>query len=237
VPVKDKIVYAIGDVHGEAERYANLLDYIETRHAKRYSGQPSLIVQVGDLVDRGPQSYEAICLAMDLESRHAGEIIHLRGNHEQLMLDALAIGATDRTINNWLDNGGKETMASYKAAGFDRVPQAHIAWLKQLPTLHSDRDSGLIFVHAGVDVDIFPHCREAVRMWTREARFFASDTWNNDALKGWRVVHGHTPTENFMPEVDGVHGRRINIDTGAVFGGRLTAAVFAPNEDIQFVYG
>lgn len=229
------VIYAIGDVHGEAERYGRLLGYIDERHARLYPGRDRKIVQLGDLVDRGPDSFQTMHIAMELEQARPDEVVHLRGNHEQMMLEAL-LSDTGSAWDTWLANGGDATLESYRRAGFETIPEDHVDWLRKRRTLHSERGAQLIFVHAGIDVDAFPHCREMVRLWTRSPDFFASDTWSNRLLEGWRVVHGHTPTDDFMPEIDGAGGRRINIDTGAVFGGRLTAAVFAPGEEVGFVY-
>ena len=53
------------------------------------------------------------------------------------------------------------------------------------------------------------------------------------ALTGVVVVHGHTPTGNFEPDANHC---RINVDTGACFGGPLTAAVLAPGEGPRFLH-
>lgn len=52
-------------------------------------------------------------------------------------------------------------------------------------------------------------------------------------LDGWCVVHGHTPiTDVPVPEVT---PRRVNLDTGAVFGGPLSCGVFTPGEAVRFI--
>ncbi len=70
-------------------------------------------------------------------------------------------------------------------------------------------------------------------MWTRSRKFFKSERWpERDKLKDLLVVHGHTPTDDFEPYVE---RRRINVDTGACFGGPLTCAVLAPNAAVRFL--
>lgn len=229
------ITYAIGDVHGEADRYRKLLEYISDLHAINYRGSAMKIIQIGDLVDRGPDSFAAIELAMELERSQPKNFIHLRGNHEQMMLDAID-ASKQSAMDNWLGNGGIRTLDSYHHAGYAEVPAEHINWLRARKTMYCDKETKMVFVHAGIDLETFPNCPDHVRLWTRSPQFFASDQWTNENLEGWCVVHGHTPTKNFMPEIDGVHGRRINIDTGAVFGGRLTAAILAPGEPVRFYY-
>jgi serine/threonine protein phosphatase 1 len=91
----------------------------------------------------------------------------------------------------------------------------------------------LAFVHAGIDPAKYPHCPDQLRLWTRSQAFFDSRNWPaRPELAGLLVVHGHTPTEDFAAEVQ---KQRINIDTGACFGGPLTSVVLAPQEAPRFL--
>ena len=133
-------------------------------------------------------------------------------------------------------NGGEKTLESYHRAGLSTVPDEHLNWLRAKPTLHIDADAKMIFVHAGIDPATFPNELEETYLWTRSSRFFDVRSWRNQALSGWTVVHGHTPTRSFFPETVEAQARRINIDTGAAYGGRLTAALFAPRHAVSFCY-
>jgi len=230
----DPVIYAIGDIHGEAERLADLHAHIFHHHSALHKGHPITIIHLGDYVDRGPDSCGVIKLIRRLSERPDCKTISLRGNHEQMMLEALSPGGKSN-LDFWLRSGGAETLQSYINHGYEEVPGKHLTWMNALPSLHTEPEAKLIFVHAGIDPALYPNCREDIRLWTRSARFFASDLWSNPALEGWRVVHGHTPTDDFEPELSGADARRINIDTGAVFGGALTAAVFAPGEAVRFL--
>ncbi len=93
--------------------------------------------------------------------------------------------------------------------------------MKALPT--SFEDEHRCFVHAGLnpararrDQDEFD------RLWIREA-FLSVD---HDF--GKYVVHGHTPRQSGEPDV---RRYRVNIDTAAVYGGKLTAGVFEDRQD------
>ena len=227
------IFYAIGDIHGEAERLKRLHRYIFERHSVEHSGLPLTIIHLGDYVDRGPESYNVLDYLLNWEPPDGVTAINLKGNHEQMML-AAADNAEDKQF--WLSNGGADTVKSYKAAGYEDVPDTHLNWLRDLPHLHVDNQAKLIFVHAGIDVSIWPEQREDVHLWTRSPRFFAAEQWVNPALEGWCVIHGHTPTDDFFPERSGTPERRINVDTGACFGGRLTAAKVAPGQSPRFIY-
>jgi serine/threonine protein phosphatase 1 len=152
--------------------------------------------------------------------------ICLMGNHEDMLVEALA---NPGAMQHWLLNGGVETLLSYRPmprhilsgmtlirahADFSAaVPEHHRSFLAELPRLAEFGD--YVFVHAGLRPG-----RTAAQQnpedlaWIREP--FLSSTYDFGKL----VVHGHTPAE--APEI---RPNRINIDTGAVFGGRLTCLV------------
>jgi len=233
--MKTPVFYAIGDIHGEAERLRRLHAYIDDRHSFEYADHPCTIIHLGDYIDRGPDSCGVLSWLQSVTPKPNQTIINLRGNHEQMMLDAVD-RRSDTAFENWCRFGGDETLASYRKQGHAKIPAAHVDWVRSLPTIHIEKEAGLVFVHAGIDVDAFPHCPENVHMWTRSQSFLTVRDWINPALDGLCVIHGHTPTETFFPDIDGEVPRRINIDTGAVFGGRLTAAMFAPERDVKFIY-
>jgi serine/threonine protein phosphatase 1 len=116
----------------------------------------------------------------------------------------------------------------------DSVDASHVHWMRALPTLLHDEPRRLVFVHAGIDPTTFPNCDAGVRLWTRSDKFFDPGRWpKRRELEGLLVVHGHTPTHDFAPHVN---PRRINIDTGACFGGPLTCVVLAPGEAPRFLF-
>jgi len=229
------VYYAIGDVHGEAKRLKRLHGLILDRHADFSADHPIHIVHLGDYIDRGDNSFEVVETIRRLEQRSDLTVTNLRGNHEQMLLDAHN-ASNDSSVGFWLINGGEQTLDSYKAQGLDDVSKPHLDWISTLPVSYEDEQRKLLFVHAGVDVSAFPNCSKKVRMWTRSASFFNTDNWDNPDLIGWRIVHGHTPTEDSYPDVSGHDSQRINIDTGAVFGGRLTAAEFKPGQKVNFLF-
>lgn len=227
--------YAIGDVHGELGKLDSLLEYI--REDARRLGTIYKIVFLGDLIDRGPDSRAVIARAMTAE--RAGEAIVLKGNHEELMLHAYA-KTESMGVYFWAENGGDETIASYKRVNGnaddwrDAIDREHIGFLRSLKVTHHDEARGLVFVHAGIDPKVFPACADELRMWTRSEKFYDPGRWpDRPELDGIRVIHGHTPTRDFEPHLN---PRRINVDTGACFGGPLTCAVLAPGESPRFLY-
>jgi len=232
------IYFAIGDVHGEAAKLRAMHDAILDRIA--FEKQPARIIHLGDYVDRGPDSRGVIERVMALEALFAGsktiEVISLLGNHEQMMLDAY--DSLD-DAGNWRSQGGSETADSYAGgAGSagpgwrETIPRDHIAWLRGLKSIHCDDERRLVFVHAGIDPETFPNCDPAIHLWTRSPKFFQRDLWPSRAeLRKLRVIHGHTP-KNHQPEN---FPHRINVDTGAAFGGPLTAVVLKDGEEPSFI--
>ena len=232
------LYFAIGDVHGESAKLAALHDAILDRIAIEQS--PARIIHLGDYVDRGPDSRGVIERILALEEMFAGsetiEVISLMGNHEQMLL-----GAYDSPLDpgSWWSQGGAEAADSYAGgpgrAGKDwkdHVPKAHIAWMRRLLPIYRDVERRLVFVHAGIEPGSFPNEREHTYLWTRSERFFHDDTWPaRPELEGLTVIHGHTPVD-FRPELK---LRRINVDTGACFGGPLTAVILKAGEDPQFI--
>jgi serine/threonine protein phosphatase 1 len=234
------IYFAIGDVHGESRKLAELHAAILERIA--FEGAPARIIHLGDYVDRGPDTRGVIERVMALEARFASDpsisVKSLKGNHEQMMLDAY-----DRTADagSWWSQGGAEAADSYAGgsglAGQDwrqTIPADHISWMRGLESIAFDRERAIAFVHAGIEPASFPDCADAVRLWTRSDRFFDHANWpEREELKNLLVVHGHTP-RSYQPEN---FPHRINVDTGACFGGPLTAVMLKEGAEPQFLRG
>jgi serine/threonine protein phosphatase 1 len=206
-------LYAIGDIHGSLHDVRSLV----TKCEHDADGRPMRFVFIGDYIDRGPDSRGVVDYVMNLQSRLAANAICLRGNHEQLAL--LAID-NDSNARNWILNGGDATLQSYGISHARQLPAEHIAWFHSLRLAFDD---GLrLFVHAGINpARPLDNQDEQDLLWIRQP--FLSDERNYGRL----VVHGHTPIWTGVPDL---RGNRLNIDTGAAFGGPLTASVFVSEQ-------
>ena len=103
-------IYAIGDVHGCSTRLAGLHRIIAADLASKPVPQPMLI-HIGDYIDRGLDSATVVAMLAGGPVLPGVPTVNLRGNHEQMMLDALT-GDPD-AIAHWLDNNAQSTLRSW----------------------------------------------------------------------------------------------------------------------------
>ena len=200
--------YAIGDVHGCLTKLQDLV-----KRCQRDAGKvPAKFVFLGDYIDRGPDSRGVVEFLIDLQAQHRNLVVCLGGNHEELALAALYAGQNE----NWLRNGGDETLRSYGIGSVADLPPHHIDWFNTLVYQHDD--GRRLFVHAGINpLKPLDQQDDHDLRWIREP--FLSDVRDYGRL----IVHGHTPLHTDLPDQ---RPNRLNLDTGAVYGGPLTAAVF-----------
>ncbi|PLX48481.1 MAG: serine/threonine protein phosphatase [Desulfobulbaceae bacterium] len=198
---------AIGDIHGCRQALAELLAQIAP------DAEQDTVIILGDLINRGPDSKGTVALLLELreELRH---LIILRGNHEQMLLDFLA----DRNRDLFLRAGGLECLTSYDIDPFAGdaaalLPPDHLALLSDLPATFENEHG--IFVHAGLEPGI--HLSHQSPQWLLWAR---DEFINCDHNFGKPVIFGHTPFEKPL-----LRPNKIGIDTGAVYGGSLTALI------------
>ena len=206
-------LYAVGDIHGSLGKLRSLLAQCE----RDAGGAPMAFVFVGDYIDRGPDSRGVIETVMALQARLPGAVVTLMGNHE-----VLALAAIDNSLNvgGWLLEGGDETLLSYGLSNVHELPTKTVAWLRSLRMMYDDGER--LFVHAGVNPEKPLDAQDDMDvLWIREP--FLSDGRDYGRL----IVHGHTPTRNGKPDL---RANRLNLDTGAVYGRALTAAVFVAGE-------
>jgi len=219
------MIFAIGDIHGRYDLLTQALDAI----AAHASGQEHEIVFLGDYVDRGPQSKQVLDKLIELSTQD--NVTCLRGNHEQLMLEAYTL-RTRSEVRFWQDNGGEMAIESYggevgwgKPNYWPLIPSAHIRWIENLP--YVVEKAGRVFVHAGFRPHVPLTEQDAnTMMWIR-GLFLNSEAGFPD----WpHIVHGHTPYEE--GKQDGlplVLSWRTNLDSEAFASGNLAVGVFNGN--------
>ena len=183
-------VYAIGDVHGCLDRLVALHEMIAEDIAFR-PAEHTILVHLGDYVDRGVDSAQVVDWLINRPPVPADEIINLMGNHEEMMLAAVA-DADKEAAAHWLTNGGADSLLSW---GISRA-RAAAEWAGH---------SAAAFAVPARPGDQLPHrplsvrpCRHPARLaagpadpaghaWIREP--FLSSRADHGAV----IVHGHTP--------------------------------------------
>lgn len=217
-------VWAIGDIHGCQDLLEPLIDAI-VADARQSPAQKTIVVFLGDYIDRGPDSRSVLRYLAALVSDDQIEWRFLKGNHEDTMLKFLA---DPRVGQQWCEYGGDATLASYGL----RLPQlrhkveawAHVAtdldhrldaaerrFLTQLELSVTIGD--YFFSHAGARPG------EPLERQTSEDLMWIRRTFLDSPVSFERiVVHGHTPEDYVHSD-----GRRVGLDTKAYASGILSA--------------
>ena len=194
----------IGDIHGCTHSFNVLLSHVApTRN--------DTVIMLGDYIDRGPDAKGAIDRLLELSTQT--RLICLRGNHEQMMLNARG---NKQWRSYWRQRGGDTTLYSYArhrlASALDSVPDSHWDFLENQCVLYHETDEQ-IFVHAGLDPQLplenQPHVILLSQKF-RDARPHCS---------GKKMICGHTVQLNGLPAE---RGFALCLDTGVCWGGLLT---------------
>lgn len=186
---------AIGDIHGCKETLAALLEKMAPK-------PDEILVFIGDYIDRGPDSKGVIDLLLEIKQKQ--RCIFLRGNHEQMMLDARKNG--DYSL--WLANGGRETLESYIRAGEDDMTPEHLQFIEETEFHFQTED--FLFVHGGLKPRLpieenLTFFDPEVFLWER-THLRIENVWEKT------VICGHTPQPHILMKPN-----LICIDTGCVF--------------------
>ncbi len=214
--------YAIGDVHGRLDLLEQLLALIERDWSER-PARKVVLVFLGDLIDRGPQSAQVI-ERLRTYAPSGAQKVFLLGNHEEVLLRI--IGGETSLVPSWLRFGGAQCLESYGGdarrvaqspesealeAIRAAIPVQHLKFLESF--VDTCRFGDYLFVHAGIQPNVpIDEQLQADLRWIREP-FLMDDTDH-----GCVVVHGHTISEAVEEREN-----RIGIDTGAYRTGVLTA--------------
>jgi serine/threonine protein phosphatase 1 len=213
-------IYAVSDIHGCVDQLRDVFTAID-HHISRARPVRAIHVFLGDYIDRGPSSRQAIDLLVMRAQRH--ECVFLKGNHEAMLFELLRDPAK---FEGWKQFGGLQTLISYglkPSSNPDlkeqkelistlarRIPRHHRTFFDNLKRSCTYGD--FFFAHAGVKPGVaLSRQKEEDLLWIRD-EFLLSE-----ANFGKYVVHGHTPVSK--PDI---RPNRINIDTGAYATGILT---------------
>lgn len=200
----------IGDIHGCRVELEELLDAAGYVKGDR-------VISVGDMLVRGPDPAGTIGLLRSIRA------LAVRGNHEDRVLRVLEGIALHPAVSDMTK------AAAYALSEEDR------AWLRSLPLWLDLPEHAARVVHAGVvpGVPIERHAPEVlmtIRSLGRNGRPAprrSGRPWGKSYTGPPHVVFGH----NAQPEPQ-IHHWATGIDTGCVYGGRLTALVLRGTEPV-----
>ena len=191
---------AIGDIHGHLAALNALLDQIGIE-------SDDTLVLLGDYIDRGPKSAQVIERIIDLSQYH--RVISIRGNHEEMLLQALE---NDCFLNTWLGNGGDIALESY-GGRIGGIPSRHIDFLENLPLVYEIENH--FFIHAS-----FAPNRTLDDQVAADALWGSPERVKGIHFSGKVAIVGHTP--QFNHQILDL-GYLKCLDTACGFGGVLTA--------------
>ena len=199
---KEKI-FIVGDIHGCLDMFNRLMDQIDWEPDK------DRLIFLGDYIDRGKDPKGVVDYIIAL-TKCSARVECLIGNHETNFLEYLS--GDDRGL--FLMNGGWRTVESYQGNKLkdvnSLVPPDHMAFYGSLKTYIELED--YYIVHAGFRPHVALKEQTLEDMvWIREPFIYS------DFSFGKRVIFGHTPFSEPL-----VMENKIGLDTGAVYGNRLT---------------
>lgn len=189
--------FVIGDVHGCFNTFKKMIH-------EHWDQENEVLVQVGDLIDRGRYAPQTVQLARQLADEFPGRAHFIKGNHEAMMLEHFS----NPPNYNWLRQGGQETLDQY--AAIERDVASDVVWLDALPLFY---DHEKLFVsHAGI-------AQNTADPFDEENPF--GILWNRSKLKNLNKLQivGHTPLKEPMYDPD---SHAYYIDTGAAYSGHMT---------------
>ncbi|UKJ62578.1 polynucleotide kinase-phosphatase [Cellulosimicrobium cellulans] len=227
---------AIGDVHGCLDELVTLLGELGYAVVRDDAGRPvdaahpegRRAIFLGDLVDRGPDSPGVLRLAMGMV--RAGHALAVPGNHEHKLVRAL--GGRDVEVSH-----GLETTLAQLAEEPEEFRREVESFCRDLVSHLVLDDGRLVVAHAGLKESYQGRASGRVRSFalygdtTGETDEFGLPVrypWAEDYRGRATVLYGHTPT----PEAEWVNNTMC-LDTGCVFGGKLSALRYPEKEVVQ----
>jgi serine/threonine protein phosphatase 1 len=202
------MIYAIGDIHGEAGALREMLASLPVRPL-------DLVIFLGDAINRGPEGFDCVEQIINIDRCRK---VFIQGNHEEAMLAFLEDGDT----NALSGLGAQPTLDSYARAGYavspgdpSSLPLPHLRFFAQAEpwTLPFYITDDYIFTHAGWDLAIPLQRQSSNALRWGKVKGFETPCWTQTA------VRGHTP----FPKVTFARSRQyIGVDTGCGIGGFLS---------------
>lgn len=225
----------IGDVHGCYQELIALLDklgYVVSDtiingsiHKKYFHPQKRKLVFLGDMVDRGPASDKVMELILELSNQNMAYAV--LGNHDEKFLRYLK--GNPVTVNSGLE----KTITQFIGKS-EEFKNNLIRFFKSLPSHYVFDEGRIVAVHAGIREDMQGKDKREIKDYCvfgepgekkKDDGLPVRQDWGRDYEGKAKVVYGHTPVK----EPYWINNS-IDIDSGCVFGGKLTALRYPENE-------
>ncbi len=197
--------YVIPDIHGCIH---TLVSAIETFIDP---GQADELYFLGDFINKGPDSKSVLDYVMTLEEK-GYHVTAVRGNHEQLLLDALE---NRNAIPAFLSKGGDTTLQSFGVNDVHRIPGKYINFIEGLDYF-LELESFFI-VHAGFNFTVADPLGDFMSMLT-----IRDYPVKPEMIGMKKIIHGHNATllDDILEGILGENEHTINLDNGCVYAGK-----------------
>ena len=216
-------VFVVSDIHGMYKQFEKILSFWD---------QESTLVILGDMIDRGPQSYEVVRKVMELKEHFGERVVYCKGNHEEMLLDFMRFPEVNRRF--YFPSGGRETMRSFvngepsSVKELNPIEQAYYVkehFAEELAFLENGKlyeiIGDVLLTHAGFESQ-FTELSESTDddfLWMRDHYLHPNKTC-------YVNVFGHTPTRLIHKSDEiwvSADKKYIAIDGGCAYGGQLNA--------------
>ncbi|GGK88509.1 metallophosphoesterase family protein [Rufibacter glacialis] len=220
--------YAISDIHGCLATFRQMVEEVIKLQPQDH------LYLLGDYINKGPDSKGVLDYIFSLQ-RQGFQLTCLRGNHDQLLLDAIDLG--EHTV--WLPEEDKQkTLQNFGVSHFKDIPSAYISFIRSLPLLVVLDD--YVLVHAGLDFTLANPLLTSNHLLLNTKRMSPTRA----KLGHRKLIHGHLPvSEASIKQAVSKNKLAFNIDAGCVyylneqFGSLCalnmdkTVLFFLPNQD------
>jgi serine/threonine protein phosphatase 1 len=216
--------FIVGDIHACPQELEALLTELSLQPEDQ-------LVFLGDYVDRGPGARDVVDLLLRMRDDAVCAMTFLKGNHEDMFLDFMGLGGNYGEA--FLMNGGVKTLDSYgctpfmdRAAIVARMPRAHLAFFDNLDLIFPVGE--LLCVHAGISP-----LRPLEEQDPEDLLWIRQEFIENPHPLPYTVVYGHTPQREVRLDLP----YKVGIDTGLVYGGKLSCLEFTEKKLFQVAKG
>lgn len=226
------MTYVIGDIHGNKEKYEQMMEKLSPK-------ETDAVFVLGDVIDIGG---EGIAVLQDMMYR--ANVYPVLGEHEYMAKKFLPLiaekGGTENALESldgeekdllskWLTMKSEKTIADFLALD-EEGREAILDYLSEFTPYEELEEGGKVFVLAHAGINNFDEDKE-LDDYDEEDFVFAATDYNTPYFSDKYLVTAHTPTVTIGKEFAGkVYSkkRHVAIDCGAAYGGRLAAVCLSP---------